>query len=717
MKCPSCGNENREGAAFCDSCGARLEPPEPESAGGAEPDSPAPAPLPEGTPPRVADHLEMVGFIGRGGRKDVFLARDESHSGREVAVALFDTAGLGETALARARREMQAMERLGEHPHLVPVYETGEQDGRAFIVSYYMPGGDVKGLLAATEDGGLGVSRAVCIAIDVCRALEHAHSCGIVHRDLKPANVWLDEDGDARLGDFGLAATGPGRGGGMVGTVTYIPPEQALGRSTGPRSDLYSLGGLLYEMVCGQPPFTGGDAVAIIGQHLSAEPVAPSRHNPAVPPELDRLIAELLAKSPRDRPESAAAVRERLEQIRDAPAPTADEGRLPENPLEGLAGGVFVGREQELDELRGAADEALGGRAQLVLLAGEPGIGKTRTAEEVATFARLRGANVHWGRCHESEGAPPYWPWVQAIRSYVREADPVALAWEMGAGAPEIARVVPEVAESVGEATSELGEDEQSRFAFFDAISTFLASASASRPLVVVLDDLHWADEPSLLLLEFIARALSSSSLLLIGTYRDVELGRHHPLSRVLGELSGLERTRRVVLRGLGEAEIASYIERSAGGTAHRALVDEVHRQTEGNPFFVGEVVRLLASEGALDDGGSERLSIPQGVRDVVGRRLDRLSDCANEALRSAAAIGRDFDEEALARIAGLQRDELEEALEEAVGAQFLDPPRRRSLPVRARPGQGDPLRGAERRTASGAAQPDRDHARGALRG
>ncbi len=679
MNCPSCGNENREGATFCDSCGTRLE--QPEKAGTAEPAAQAPSPgagpLPEGVPERVAGHLEMVRFIARGGRKDVFLARDQSGSGREVAVALFDTAGLGETALTRARREMQAMERLGEHPHLVPVFETGEQDGRAFIVSPYMAGGDVKQQLAAADGSGLEVARAVRIGIDVCRALEHAHGCGIVHRDLKPANVWLDEDGRARLGDFGLAATGPGRGGGLVGTVAYLPPEQALGRPTGPRSDLYSLGALLYEMVCGRPPFAGEEAVAIIGQHLSAEPVAPSRHNPSVPPDLDLLITELLAKSPQDRPESAAAVRERLERIRDAPPPAADAPRPAENPLEGLAGGVFVGREQELSELRAAADEALGGRAQLVLMAGEPGIGKTRTAEEVATFARLRGANVYWGRCHEGEGAPPYWPWVQAIRSYVREADPVALAWEMGAGAAEIARVVPEVAERIGDsAEPDAVESEQARFRLFDAISAFLGNASASRPLVVVLDDLHWADEPSLLLLEFIARGLSSSSLLLVGTYRDVELGRHHPLSRVLGDLSGLERSRRVVLRGLDEADITSYVERSAGTVAPAGLVAEVHRQTEGNPFFVGEVVRLLASEGALDGYGDDRVLIPQGVRDVVGRRLDRLSDSANQALRSAAAIGRDFDEEALAGIADLDRPELDAALEEAVGAQFLDPRR-----------------------------------------
>ena len=197
-----------------------------------------------------------------------------------------------------------------------------------------------------------------------------------------------------------------------------------------------------------------------------------------------------------------------------------------------------------------------------MLIAGEPGIGKTRTAEELATYAQVRGAKVHWGRCHEGEGAPAYWPWVQVIRSYVREADPVALAWEMGSGAADIARVVPEVAERVGEVSApDEAEDEAARFRLFDSISGFLASASTSRPLVIVLDDLHWADEPSLLLLQFLARGLGDARLLLIGTYRDVELGRHHPLSRVLGELSGA---------GTGEPGRPARPQRRGGAPLHR---------------------------------------------------------------------------------------------------------------------------------------------------
>ena len=676
MKCPTCGNSNREGAKYCDSCGFELAPAEPLPSEQAPPAGlePTEQAAPADAPASIAGRYEVRSFLGRGGRKDVYVAHD-SEADREVAVALFDTEGLGEAALARARREMHAMEKLGEDPHLVSVYDTGEADGRPYIVSRYMPGGNVQRLLASSEGGRLDAGQAIAIGIDVCRALEHAHGCGVVHRDIKPANVWLAEDGSARLGDFSLAGIG---GGGadatLVGTVAYLPPERALGRASGPAGDLYSLGALLYETVAGQPPFTGGNAVSIIGRHLNADPVAPSRHNAEVPGALDEVILSLLAKSPAERPESAAAVREALQVARDAPVePAEDESE--ENPLEGLAGRVFVGREPELAQLRAAADETLAGKGRLVMIAGEPGIGKTRTAEELATYAQVRGAKVHWGRCHEDEGAPAYWPWMQVIRSYVREADPVALAWEMGSGAADIARVVPEVAERVGKQdVAGDSDDEAARFRLFDSVSGFLAAASASRPLVIVLDDLHWADEPSLLLLQFLARSLGDARLLVIGTYRDVELGRHHPLSQMLGEISGAGQASRVSLHGLSDEEVGRYIEMTAGSKPSAELVRTVHDQTEGNPFFLAEVVRLLAAEGTLADAATATMAIPQGVRDVVGRRLDRLSPQANEALAAAAAIGRDFDAGVLTRVAGADSEAVETALAGAVSAQLLGP-------------------------------------------
>ena len=666
MRCPACGNENREGASFCDSCGADLREEIPAGVD-AQPDEPPRGTLPGGAPESVdRGRYRIRDFLGQGGRKHVYLA-DDTQEGTEVAVALFDTEGVNAAVQSRARREAAAMRKLGEHPHVVRVHDSGEEDGNPFIVSEYMPGGDVEALQAA-EGGRLDAERAVAIAEDVTRALEHAHARGIVHRDLKPANVWLGDDGRARLGDFGLATTeGRSRvsGGTMVGTVAYLSPEQALGDSSGPESDLYSLGALLYEMLTGRPPFGGDDAVTIISQHLHADPVPPSRRNPEVPEALDRIVLELLAKSPDERPEGAAEVRKRLETALSEPEEKEERA---ENPLDRLAGGVFVGREQELEQMRDAVDQARAGSGGLLLLVGEPGIGKTRTSEELATYAQVNGARVYWGRCREDEGAPAYWPWVQAIRGYVRDADPVAMAWQMGGGAAEIARLVPEVAERLDIEPAESADSEEARFRLFDAVSSFLVAAARDRPMVLMLDDLHWADEPSLRLLKYATSEVGSSGLLVVGTYRDVELGRHHPLARILGELGGT----RITLRGLSVEAISRYIEMTAGAKPPPGLAEAVHDQTEGNAFFVGEVVRLLASEGRLSDPSVWEGEIPQGVREVVGRRLDRLSEDANKGLKVAAVIGREFDADVLIRVAEMSMDQLMAGAGEAIAERLV---------------------------------------------
>ena len=669
MRCPSCGNLNRPEARFCDACGSALQPDRPQ----ARSESP-------GTAPEVIDgRYRIESFLGRGGRKRVYRAEDSERPGTSVAVAVFDTEGIGETAMARSRREAQAMGKLGEHPHIVSVLATGEHEGVPYVVSEYVGGGDLAGVLEASAGRRLELERAIAIAIDVCRALEHAHSRGVLHRDLKPANVWLGDDGGARLGDFGLATTDrrsrAAVEGMLVGTVAYLPPELALGRAADARSDLYSLGAMLYELLTGEPPFPGDDAVAIIGQHLSAAPVAPSRHRPEIAPAVDDLVVRLLAKAPQDRPASAAEARREIEAAATAPARGEETGAEADNPLEALAGGVFVGRDPELDEARGLLEDTLAGQGRLLLVSGDPGIGKTRTAEQLATYARVRGAQVFWGRCYETKGQPPYWPWSEAIRSYVLEADPVGLRWQLGARAAEIARIVPELAERLDIEVAETTETEQSRFRLFDSLAAFLGDASRSRPTVVVLDDLHWADEPSLHLLSFIARRLADTGLLLVGTYRDVELGRHHHLAATLQDLAGVDGVRRVSLRGLAPAAVADYIELTAGvdrppGDLARAIAE----QTGGNPFFIGEVVRLMAAEGRLGESAArQEVLIPQGVREVVGRRLDRLSEAANEVLRVAAIYGRDFPAVVIEEVCERPESEIRAGLKEAVESRLVE--------------------------------------------
>ncbi len=674
MRCPTCGNPNRPEARFCDSCGARLEAPEPV----AEPVAVAADAPPADAPETIAGRYRVEGFLGRGGRKRVYRARDVEGGEREVAVAVYDTEDVAETVLARARREARAMLKLGEHPHIVRVLDSGEDGGVPFIVSEYVGGGDLQGTLDDCAGRQLDVEQAVAIAMDMCRALEHAHSRGIIHRDLKPANVWLGDDGAARLGDFGLATDRSSRAaveGMLVGTVAYLPPEQALGRSSDARSDLYSLGAMLYELLTGEPPFPGEDAVAIIGRHLSAQPVAPSKHRPEVPAALDRVVLDLLSKSPDGRPASAAEARRALAAAAEDVG-RAEPGEESSNPLEALARGVFVGRDAELEEMRGLLEDALAGQGRLLLLSGDPGIGKTRTADQLSTYARVRGARVYSGRCHEGDGQPPYWPWAEALRGYVLDADPVGLRWQLGSRAADVAQIVPELAERLGDVGEppDMGT-EQARFRIFDSFAAFLAGASGARPLMLVLDDLHWADEPSLLLLRFVARRLADTGLLLIGAYRDVELGRHHPLAETLGDLAGVDGTRRIALHGLEPKGIADYIELTAGvDRPPPDLADAIRDQTGGNPFFIGEVVRLMAAEGRLGEAdGRREVTIPQGVREVIGRRLDRLSEAANEVLRIAAVCGREFRLDVLDRVCDRSLPEIEVALREAVANRLVD--------------------------------------------
>jgi class 3 adenylate cyclase len=223
------------------------------------------------------------------------------------------------------------MGQLGDHPHIVNIYDIGEENGQPYIVSQYMAGGTIADLLARSDTGRLPVATAIRIGKEVCDALECAHSHGIIHRDVKPANIFLTGDGASKLADFGLAlAPTQARltsANMMVGTVAYMAPEQARGAEMDARSDIYSLGVTLYEMVTGKLPFSGDTIASVISQHLSAVAPAPSSITNNIPVPLDQLIGSMLAKSPEMRPQSAAAVRERLASIVERPtgAGTIDE--------------------------------------------------------------------------------------------------------------------------------------------------------------------------------------------------------------------------------------------------------------------------------------------------------------------------------------------------------------------------------------------------------
>jgi DNA-binding SARP family transcriptional activator len=336
--------------------------------------------------------------------------------------------------------------------------------------------------------------------------------------------------------------------------------------------------------------------------------------------------------------------------------------------------GAFVGREQELRELVGGLDDAFAGRGRLFLVEGEPGIGKTRLAEELGAQARRRGARVLVGRCWEAGGAPAYWPWVQSLRAYVRDADADALRVQLGPGAAELAQIVPELRGRLPDLPAPPAlESEAARFRLFDATAEFLRSAAKERPIVLVLDDLHAADAPSLLLVRFLARELGATRMLVVAAYRDVDPIPGQPLTAMLAEIARESVTRRLSLGGLSEREVAEYVDSTASEIASAELVAAVHEEAEGNPLFVGEIVRLLAVEGVRHDStAAVRLAIPPSVSQVIARRLTHLSDECNRLLVLASVLGREFDLEALARLGDMSEDHLLEVLDEAVAARVV---------------------------------------------
>lgn len=342
-------------------------------------------------------------------------------------------------------------------------------------------------------------------------------------------------------------------------------------------------------------------------------------------------------------------------------------------------GPTLVGRARELEQLDGALDRAFEGRGALALLTGEPGIGKTTLARTFAERAAARGAARAWGACWDGGGAPAYWPWVQIVRSLARNEDVAMLRDALGDGAPWIASLLPEFADALGSPPPPSDQDsDQARFRLFDALGTLLATIARRQPLLVVLDDLHWADVSSVFALEFVARALPDAPILAIAAYRHSEAHARPELAAALGGLARV--AMRLPLEGLNRDDVG----RMAAARVRRlgspptpgdpdpiapSLVTAVHRASAGNPFFVDELVQLLASQGRLNDSTAAQrpLPLPDGVRDAIRRRLTPLDNAARQALEAAAVIGGAFRVATLSRVVDASPAVVLERLEAAL--------------------------------------------------
>jgi len=621
---------------------------------------------------KILDRYRIDSELGQGGMGTVYKGYDTTLE-RDIAIKILTESRLGTEGRNRLLQEAKAIAKLS-HPNIITVHDAGEYEKSPFIVMEYVAGVNLY------EHPPKEIEEIVTITQQVCAALSHAHEHGIIHRDLKPENVILTADGTVKLMDFGLARSVSSRltsEGTILGTVFYLAPEQAQGRAIDPRSDLYSLGVMLYELTTGELPFLADDPLAVVSQHIHAPVVPPRAKNDHIPPALEALILQLMHKDPADRPASAKEVQDRLSapEVLDVTAMPAEQLSV----LDRIVRGRLVGREQELKQARQMWQQTMAGQGQLLLVSGEPGVGKTRLMREIVTQAEVSGGQAFIGESQE-EGNAPYAAFSQIIRRALRghknnELDlPNLVLAELISITPELQFDYPSIPPNP---TLE-SESEQRRL--FESVFRFVQSLSEQSSLMLVLEDIHWADSGTLSLLNFLTRRCRELPVMVLTTYREMELDEALSINQVLLDLNRRNLGTRLKLERFNESKTRDMLAVIFNEEITPDFLAGIFQETEGNPFFIEEVCKALLDSGQVYYDGERwqrppdmaDMQIPQSIRVAISSRLSKLSEPTKDLLLHASVIGREFDYDLLHRVTEFNEDELIDGLEAAMNAQLI---------------------------------------------
>ena len=653
---------------------------------------------------RIGSYMVTV-LVGEGDLGPRYRARDRTRD-RDVALAFLPEALTADPdRLARFERETTVLASL-DHPNIGRVYGVeeaepatggsgdatqGRQGGAKALVCELIEG---RTLATHIAHGPMPLDESISMALGIADALHAAHEQGIIHRGLKPSSIMLTPDGTVRVLDFGCGldvlcapaaetttVSAPRDPGVAIGAQRYSAPEQLLEGGADERSDIFAFGIMFYELLAGVHPFTRSSPAATVSAILRHAPPPITQYAKTMSETAQAILDRLLAKDARHRYQSFRDIRIDLDQLRRDIAALIARPQPDWVPSGGRRRTPYVGHQAERVQMRRLVEAAVAGQGALVLIGGEPGVGKTRLAEELLDLARQRGCLALVGHCYETEGSPPLMPFVEILGRLSKTVPRAAFRDMLGDAAPEVSNIALELRQLFPDIPQplELPPEHRRRF-LFNAYETFMERATRVTPMVTVLEDLQWADKATLLLMQYLAQRLATLPLLVVGTYRDVDLDATRPSTKSLESLIRVRHATRIMLTPLPEADVALMLEALGGQPPPRALVRAIHDQTEGNPFFVEEVVQHLKEEGRLfDEAGRWRscpgvgpLRVPAGVRLLVGRRLERVSDDARRALTTAAVIGRNFELAVLDAAAEVKGDLLLEALEDAEGAHLI---------------------------------------------
>ncbi len=660
-------------------------------------------------------HYRVVRQLGQGGMGVVYLAED-LNIGRQVVLKLLKTDLTSDPRMEeRFRREARACAQV-THPNISIIYEVNRHEGMWYICMEYVEGRTLRALLR--ERTVLPVPEAVRLAAAAADALAAAHERGIVHRDMKPDNIMVTGTGQVKVLDFGLAVftsqylkpiergqteeegTRLTTQGVAVGTLHYMSPEQTRGQLVTPASDVFSLAAVFYEALAGIPPFRGENSLAVMHSIAYDHPPLLSTRRPDIPPDLEQALRRALSKDPDKRHPSCRAFHQDLIRILQEvdPGAAGDMTVEPEATPDAAATEAhadvdtragtrrffaqLIGRDRELRILLSHLDRATDGEGSLVLISGEAGIGKTRLVADLARRAERRGARYLQGRCLFREGALPYHPFFEAAERLIASlglADAGAFEEHIRERMSSLIGRLPVLKSFLHVSSQETSALIVDKEHLLEGISAMFLAFARERPMVLHIDDLHWADEASLDLLLYLARNCPRSQGLIVGTFRPEELtgkgGPAHPLAGILGRMSAGDLYEEIKVGRLRREETAALVSSALqGARVEPEFLKKLHDETAGNPFYVLETLKLLTEDGTLRKERDtwvlaqsiERVRIPGRVHDVVTRRLANLPSADREILEIAATEGMVFHSDTIASCLELRKIQVLSALQRA---------------------------------------------------
>ena len=640
-------------------------------------------------------HYRVLSSVGEGGMGHVYKAQDLTLN-RIVALKILnlqdeemldtqderpgvDRRRRTHTMLLKEARLASAL----NHPNIVTIHAIEESDSFDFIVMEYLEG---ETLWDRLRRGRMPLGQVLPLIVQAADALAAAHAAGIIHRDIKPSNIHIGPHDQVKVLDFGLAVPtgftdGPeagapaGRepeGTRVRGTVPYMSPEQARGEPLDPRTDLFSLGSVLFHATTGRLPFRGRTSPAILENVKHADVPMPSAVRPDLPAAFDELIGRAMAKDRAQRFASATEMAAALRNLVELTQEQLPEVRVPQ------ASAPLVGREAEIERLSRRLSQAKAGAGGLVLLAGEPGIGKTALTEELLRRVPVLvpGALFCHGRCVEQYGpGEAYLPFLDALAPLLSGSGKLVQA--LRTHAPTWCLNFPATFGSPSQ-LAELQREAMgaSKERMLREMGDALGALTMRAPLLMVLEDLHWADPSSIDLLRHLARRARSHRLLMIGTYRPdaVEL-TGHPLKAATLELIGHGLCEEVLLAPLREADLRRYIATTLPGAPFAdELAAFVQRKTEGHALFAVSQIQFLVQTGVIarEEDGHFRLTrplaesdmeLPESVRAMIGKKIETLGDSDRRALKFASTDV-EFLSTVTAKLLGVDELDLEEQLD-----------------------------------------------------